>query len=290
MEDDKIKDIPSFLKRIKSLHSISVEGVSFECNNLYYRGQADSTWKIKAGLFREEDYTPNEYEMLTKANAIAYRYLKDCKTALEKVIVMQHYGLKTRLLDITTNPLVALYFACCSESGKDGVVYSGYNELQSPLIANLILEIAFEKNCDIFNKVYFEFLAKKVSDAQCVSISTETLINFLSNTQYIYAPLNSERIIAQSGAFIVVPLLKGAMPSFSEEEDKKYTIINSHEFQIGEGNVFSEKIIIDKTKKQDILNELSEIGINEASLFPEMDHLMNYVSEIHRGRFRIACE
>jgi hypothetical protein len=36
----------------------------------------------------------------------------------------QHFGMPTRLLDWSTNPLAALFFACEGEDGKDGFVYA----------------------------------------------------------------------------------------------------------------------------------------------------------------------
>ena len=45
------------------------------------------------------------------------------KNDKEFLFLAQHYGLPTRLLDWTYNPLIALYFACNADFDKDGAVY-----------------------------------------------------------------------------------------------------------------------------------------------------------------------
>jgi len=45
-------------------------------------------------------------------------------TPTEMYFSAQHFGMPTRLLDWSTNPLAALFFACEGEDGKDGFVYA----------------------------------------------------------------------------------------------------------------------------------------------------------------------
>jgi FRG domain protein len=93
----------------------------------FYRGHADESWKLLPSIFRTPNGVEKEHLLFRDMVAHEPQSFSECKSALDYLVQMQHYGLPTRLLDMTTNPLVALYFAC--QSADDDVsagVYAGF--------------------------------------------------------------------------------------------------------------------------------------------------------------------
>ena len=132
--ETKITSIQDYICWIKNAHDFEVP-----CDNgtkknhhdkIYFRGQAKNEWPLISGVFRDDSSNyMSEHNLLQHAMWRLSLDLSALPSYLEKLIFLQHYGLKTRLLDVTFNPLIALYFACSSHAEDDGAVYCGCRQL-----------------------------------------------------------------------------------------------------------------------------------------------------------------
>lgn len=82
---------------------------------LFFRGHANPNYTLRPSIMRTSRLRQNERNLYHELLINCPQDFEKCPTHLEKLVKMQHYGLPTRLLDITRNPLVALYFACESQ-------------------------------------------------------------------------------------------------------------------------------------------------------------------------------
>ena len=104
-----IESVSDFLNDIKGIRNKS--GYT-----LFYRGHSDKNYELKPSIYRNENFIKNEDKIYRETIAkVPYEF--NGKSTIESLALMQHYGVPTRILDLTTNALVALYFAC-EESKK----------------------------------------------------------------------------------------------------------------------------------------------------------------------------
>lgn len=89
-----------------------------------FRGQADQAWDLLPGIYRKDksNLILHEDKIIKDALINCPDDFSPSDTLFEKLVKLQHYGYRTRLLDLTANALVALYFACWNSRhyDKDG--------------------------------------------------------------------------------------------------------------------------------------------------------------------------
>ena len=130
----KIDCMEKFISAIKKEYSR--EG-SAAVSKIYYRGQSNCNYKLMPTLSRkidgyiedDENYIPFEQDIIRRAK-LEFPDIFEDNNYFDEIALMKHYGLPTRLLDVTENPLVALYFACNGNRDFDGEFFifnAGYN-------------------------------------------------------------------------------------------------------------------------------------------------------------------
>ena len=130
-EIDRVSTLLSIIEEIEKREAEEIENRKAAeplryCRPLrYYRGQNDANYKLEPSVMRNKSRRRHEGEMLRDLMTRRPDEFSRYASALDRWMCAQHHGLCSRFLDISTNPLTGLFFACDDpkKDDTDGDLY-----------------------------------------------------------------------------------------------------------------------------------------------------------------------
>lgn len=299
--------------KIKEINSASILSILPEAdtsdNGVFFRGESKnyietkgsyiSDTRLQPSVFRGADEKKDYYDALTNFP----QEFSDLSN-LSKLAKMQHYNYPTRLLDLTTNPLVALWFACSDYSRyrkiviqnerEDGYFFVVKTKVENVLtcdsdkalllscLAKLddktekpellkVLQYAIDQDVDISETIISDLRQKS-----CYEEGAKIFAKYIGEATRERAAFSRYRTVAKHllSTFIVRPMVEnerqrkqeGLFAIFGMQDDK---INNTKEFTI-------KRYLVPKDSKDAIIKQLDKLGINEATLFGDLESRASY--------------
>lgn len=153
-----VAEYVAYIDRARTSLRNSIE--TCECT-LVFRGQGSSSYELLPSIARDcfcKDPATgkrkpitgslcHEANLVEDACRILPRVFDRCMQPIDLLACLQHYGIPTRLLDVTSNALSALYFACGDVATERGALISA-TKLRQPRLSSLA------GNCGLLAVIY----------------------------------------------------------------------------------------------------------------------------------------
>lgn len=209
--EDRIAEYPHITVSVKSLSEyLKMIAFLYEFDNLFherlaFRGVSDFRYSLSPSLkvYQEREdygyaYDDNvENVLVNEFSTTRPEEFAGISSDFDLLAKMQHLGLPTRLLDFSLNPLVALYFACQSQSDTTARVLCT-RDTSSVYSMKVIEAVCGLYRIPEFARVYLEDLMQ--DDAGISRYLGANLEPLMAHPKCI-----SERIRRQSGIFMIFP-------------------------------------------------------------------------------------
>lgn len=295
MNKNKISSLVEYMQIIEEINKQKFAPYQYDMN-IFFRGQSSTEYELLPSIARKiensnKTYLDVEYELISQAKYYYPEVFKSSYNNLDLLAKMQHYGIYTRLMDITINPLVALYFSCSSnikdkDTNKyiDGEVFVfklKKNSLE-PKDIEAIVNIKQYSKCSIMSMETFflnngldvSFIDNDNEQDYCYKFPYYRFRDYCKTPIYIQQSELALRQKIQGGRYLLFSneLKNGKYcdDDLSGNIKKGYYFSNNiKKIEKYDNEIIHEIITINGQHKERILEELNRIGINEAMLFPE---------------------
>lgn len=290
--DDDIRSVTQFLRLI------GVDGIGTNFFNhrnfIAYRGQAGD-WPLIPSAYRGEQHNPQGFNV-SNSHALSieqeiYREFRDrargYSTNLnlddpwEVMCFAQHFDVPTRLLDWTTNPLIALYFALSWPSSDDYAVVWCLNVTQfMPKLGNYSDEIRMIYRDNNRGLILSDLASETAEFSRLLSANQPQRkgIKIADQLIVIQPPDIDHRVRNQGSLFSVY------IPS---KESPRFVV--DHGIYIDastQGNQALLKFKIPNGYRGSMLDELWNMGITAYQIYPDLQGLGKYMKEKQARRIR----
>jgi hypothetical protein len=246
-------DCPKLTDRISSLadyFAVISSAVSAHAP-FWFRGHCDLRYSLTPSALRYRTATKRSQalQLISEFKRIADIKLDRPPSFDNELMwaqIAQHYGLPTRLLDWTESAAAALYFAC-QKADCDGMVFL-LNPVELNRLSYPLKPHALDPEQD--KKLISNYLKSGVREAKRGSYPLA-----------VHPVWNSNRLMIQKGKFT----------------------LHGNRFTLDRGKIPSlVALLILREVKGTLLSELERVGVDEMTLFPELEHACRHLKR-HAG-------